>query len=504
MAGTPQLVAIAEPDPAGARPRPGPPDSTSAAFADWRELIAAGGADAVVLALGGRAQVEPAAAATAAGLAVLVEKPPGGDLAGAAALARLQPPPAVGFSRRFDPAWRALRPRRARRLPHALELGLAYRRSGWGAHVVSDDALSDLGSHVADLAVGSRARRCPGALLRAEPESAEGELELADGRGSARFAVAQSRPTPSSADSRAARPAYAVAAGGATRSARLGAGPDADALGAVAARRVDGLRRDRRRRGRGRGERRDGVRCQAVLDALRASARADGGWVDVTLRGADDRRRQPGCALGAAHRAAARRGPHAGARGAARAVGDAADGRRRRDRAAARRRLLHAADRPAPGGHRPLLPVRVGPGTQRVEPDLRPIERQRLVRRLGGRAGASCWSTPTRGGRRVRSTGRCSCGWQLHNRVTMRRLGSPRTWRQSCGASTGGSRTLDEVYGRPSLRMLKPDGGDAGGGARPCRGGRRSAGADACDPTWSGAISSPPTSGAICSGTAPR
>jgi predicted dehydrogenase len=280
-AGSARIVALAEPDAArrAAAARAAGLDE-AAAFSDWRELVETGAADAVVLALGGRAQVEPAAAATAAGLAVLVEKPPGGDLEGAAALARLEPPPLVGFSRRFDPAWRGLRAAAAAAsAPHALELRLAYRRSAWAPHVVQDDALADMGSHAIDLAAwigGAPVARARCTQL--EDEAAAGELELAGGRGSARFAVGQGHSY--SELGRVAGSATAVRRGGAWRNAlgRLGRGPDAGAL-------VESLAAELAAFARGDGDvatAADGVRCHAVLGALRESAARDGGWVEVT------------------------------------------------------------------------------------------------------------------------------------------------------------------------------------------------------------------------------
>jgi predicted dehydrogenase len=276
-AGTAQLVAIAEPN--GDRREAAARSAgleASAAFADWRDLVTGASVDALVLALGGRAQIEPATVATAAGIAVLVEKPPGGDLDGATALARLRPQPAVGFSRRFDAAWRELRGAGA---PCALELLLAYRRSSWGAHVVRDDALSDLGSHVADLAAwigGSRVARAR--CSRLEPEAAEGLLELDGGRGTARFAVATDRPY---AELGRLDGAARVRRGGWWRNAlgRFGAGPDAAALPrSLAAEMTAFAAGDADVASAA-----DGVRCHAVLDALRASAARGGEWVDVTL-----------------------------------------------------------------------------------------------------------------------------------------------------------------------------------------------------------------------------
>jgi predicted dehydrogenase len=279
-AGTARIVALAEPDGArraAAARAAGLEDG--AAFSDWRELIAAGAVDAVVLALGGREQVEPATAATAAGLAVLVEKPPGGDLEGATALAALEPAPRVGFSRRFDAAWQALRAAAARSsAPHSLELRLAYRRSAWAPHVVEDDALADMGSHAVDLAAwigGAPVARARCARL--EGEAAEGELELAEGRGSARFAVGQARSY--SELGRLAGSSTAVRRGGVWRNAlgRFGRGPDAGVL-------VSSLAAELAAFGRGDGDvatAADGVRCHAVLGALRASAAGAGGWVEV-------------------------------------------------------------------------------------------------------------------------------------------------------------------------------------------------------------------------------
>jgi predicted dehydrogenase len=286
-AGAAQVVAVAEPD-EGRREAAARASGLNddRAFEDWRDLVAAGCADALVLALGGREQVEPAAAAAAAGLAVLVEKPPGGDLAGAAELARLRPPPAVGFSRRFDVAWRGLRDAAANAdPPHALELRLAYRRSGWAAHVVRDDALSDLGTHIADLAAwitGARVARARSSALRRD--AADGELELAGGRGSVRFAVTLERPYAELG--RLAGGAGVVRRGGWWRNAlgRLGTGPDAAALPRCLQEEVAAFARGLAGTG---GEdvatAEDGVRSQAVLEALRASARTGGGWVGVTL-----------------------------------------------------------------------------------------------------------------------------------------------------------------------------------------------------------------------------
>jgi predicted dehydrogenase len=279
-AGTAELVALAEPDPArreaSARAAGLGPD---AAFGDWRDLLTSGWADTLVLALGGRAQVEPAALASAAGLQVLVEKPPGGNLAGARELAHLTPAPAVGFSRRFDPAWSALRDAaRKASPPYELELRLSYRRSAWAPHVVGDDALADLGSHVADLATwiaGGRVARARCTSL--EPRGATGELELPHTLGRVRFAVDQASGYAELG--RLAGSSTIVRRGGSWRNAlsRLERGPDAGvlprSLQAELAALADG--------NDDLATAEDGVRCHEVLDAMRASAAADGVWMEV-------------------------------------------------------------------------------------------------------------------------------------------------------------------------------------------------------------------------------
>ncbi len=166
-----------------------------------------------------------------------------------------------------------------------LELRIAYRRSAWAPHTVSDDALADLGSHAADLTAwigGGPVARARCAVLR--PDAAEGELELAEGRGSARFAVAQGRPYAELGRLGGGGPT--VRRGGPWRNAlaRLGAGPDASALVRSLTAELAAFA------GRARGEdagdlasAEDGVRCHAVLEALRASAARGAEWVGVTL-----------------------------------------------------------------------------------------------------------------------------------------------------------------------------------------------------------------------------
>ena len=112
-----------------------------------------------------------------------------------------------------------------------------------------------------------------------------------------------------------------------------------------------------------------------------------------------------------------------------------------------------------PTGRRPSRTGRFYPfvwngAAQRVEPDLRPVEH-------------SVWCAASEAGKRVvlidpyeghpggKVEGAVLCGWQLHNRVTLRRLGLPEELAGELRREHGGSDTLDEVYGRPSLRMLR-------------------------------------------------
>src|SRR5207248_3840374 len=135
-----RLAAVADLDPARCvAVAPGVP-----AYEDAEALVSAGGIDAVVVATPVGAHLADARAA--AGLPALVEKPPARDAAEARLLAGLDPPPRIGFNRRFDPALR----RPEGRLD--LRLVLHYRRASWRPLQVRDEALLDLGPHAVDLA----------------------------------------------------------------------------------------------------------------------------------------------------------------------------------------------------------------------------------------------------------------------------------------------------------------------------------------------------------------
>ena len=207
-AGGVTLAGIADPD-AGRRrslaalittTAIGPPDGAEVrAFADAVALVAGGEVDGLIVASPASAHVTDAVEAAAAGIPTLVEKPPALDGDQAALLAALDPPPWVGFNRRFDPG--AARVRAAVRAavragePLDLVLEIGYRRAGWAPHAVRDDALLDLGPHLVDWA-----RWVGGADVvsvdRAElgSERVAVDLTLGGGRGRARLRAATDRP----------------------------------------------------------------------------------------------------------------------------------------------------------------------------------------------------------------------------------------------------------------------------------------------------------------------
>ncbi len=178
------LTAVADVDAARcARVAPGLPSYRSA-----EALLAAEEVDAVVLATPPGDHLPGARAAAAAGVPALVEKPPAPDLAGAAELAALDPPPWIGFQRRFRPELEALRARFHDAEEPNLTLELASNRVAWDAYVSRDDALADLAPHLVDLAAWLTGRPVRVVSASVEPSRAELHLEL-DG-GTARVVCA--------------------------------------------------------------------------------------------------------------------------------------------------------------------------------------------------------------------------------------------------------------------------------------------------------------------------
>jgi predicted dehydrogenase len=166
---------------------------TVPAYPDAQSMIAAGGIDAIVLATPAATHLRDARRATAAGLPTLVEKPPALNAGDAAALATLDPSPWVGFNRRFDPLLRRLRARVPATGFLKLSLDLHYETGSWRPHVVDDDAVLSVGTHLIDLArwlTASDVRRVRARELSATRAAMELELD----RATARLSCATDRP----------------------------------------------------------------------------------------------------------------------------------------------------------------------------------------------------------------------------------------------------------------------------------------------------------------------
>jgi predicted dehydrogenase len=115
-------------------------------------LLAGAEVDAVVAASPVTSHLDDATRAAAAGVAVLVEKPPAPDASGARDLAVLRPAPWAAFNRRFEAGALAARDRVPPTGDLDIRLEIAYRRRSWRAITVHDDALLDLGPHLIDWA----------------------------------------------------------------------------------------------------------------------------------------------------------------------------------------------------------------------------------------------------------------------------------------------------------------------------------------------------------------
>src|SRR2546426_608765 len=117
-----------------------------------RDLISAGGLDALVISTPTRFHLADARCAAEAGLPALVEKPPGLNAGEVSALQALNPPPWIAFNRRFEPGIAALKEALPCDASLHLRLELHYRRNSWKSFDMQDDVLLDLGPHLIDLA----------------------------------------------------------------------------------------------------------------------------------------------------------------------------------------------------------------------------------------------------------------------------------------------------------------------------------------------------------------
>lgn len=150
-----RFVAVADPDGHRRREvarRASGPDLAVVPFPDAAALLADAEVDGIVLASPAAHHVADAERAVAAGIPVLVEKPPALSADGAAALVALGPLVHVGLNRRFDAAVRAVRHDVPTEGLLDLRLEISYRRASWAAHTVRDEVLLDLVPHLVDLA----------------------------------------------------------------------------------------------------------------------------------------------------------------------------------------------------------------------------------------------------------------------------------------------------------------------------------------------------------------
>ncbi|MGI8461776.1 MAG: Gfo/Idh/MocA family protein [Solirubrobacterales bacterium] len=138
--------------------------------------------DVLVVASPPQLHVEHAELAAEAGVPALVEKPPGRGTEEAKRLTRLSQPAWIGFNRRFSHL-RTVADLVPERGALSLTLRISYRRASWRAHEVEDDALDDLGPHLADLAAclfGGRLSEARASSV--SPEHAEVEFRGERGR----------------------------------------------------------------------------------------------------------------------------------------------------------------------------------------------------------------------------------------------------------------------------------------------------------------------------------
>lgn len=187
-----ELAAVAEPDPSR-RAQIARLGGQVPAFADAATLVRDVPVDGLVLATPVGAHLADATTAAEAGVTVLVEKPPAADRAEALRLAALTPAPWIAFNRRFESGPQRLRASLATDAEILIELELRYRRRGWGAHAVADDALLDLGPHLIDLARWLASAEIT-QVRQASVAPDRAAFDLVVGRARARVRCATDRP----------------------------------------------------------------------------------------------------------------------------------------------------------------------------------------------------------------------------------------------------------------------------------------------------------------------
>jgi predicted dehydrogenase len=277
-----RLAAVADPEPTRASVAP----EGVATHPSASDMIEARGIDAVILATPVASHVAYAREAAAAGLACLVEKPPAPDLEGALQIAAIDPPPWIGFNRRFGRELRPVRESVPPAEPFRLDLRLHYRRGSWAPFAVDDDVLLDLGPHLLDLA-GWLARAAVSEVRTRHLTATRARLELrfAENRGSATIDCATDRLHSEvvAVHDETGRRIVRTSAGG-LRAAVVGRlrPPSEHPLVASLSAELEsfaGVVRGERRPDLGTAH--DGVKVMAAIEAARRSAANDGTWETV-------------------------------------------------------------------------------------------------------------------------------------------------------------------------------------------------------------------------------
>jgi predicted dehydrogenase len=178
-----RLVAVADRDEARARRLVDCP-----VFGSAEDLLERVSVQLLVVATPAAAHAANARVAAEHGVLALVEKPPAADSEQAAALAALDPAPAVGFNRRFEPCYRSARAATEGIADLRVDLRFSTRPAAWDAYEASDGPLPDLGTHVVDLAGWITGRRITSVAVEeatplrwvfaAELENAKARLEV--------------------------------------------------------------------------------------------------------------------------------------------------------------------------------------------------------------------------------------------------------------------------------------------------------------------------------------
>jgi predicted dehydrogenase len=258
-----------------------------AAFRSAAELLAAGAADALVLATPAEAHLPDAREAAGAGVPTLIEKPPAATLAEALELARLEPAVSFGFNRRFEPDLRRLREAVPADARIELRLELRTRPGSWRSYVADDDVLLDLGPHLIDLVRWLSGAEVDRVRATLDASTALVELELAGARGRAKVTCADGPYRERVQVETSGRHLGRYMTGGPLAALRqlLGGSRRAHPLVPSLARQVEAFaRRARRQAAPELAGPADGVAVMAVVEAARASADAEGAWLPIEPR----------------------------------------------------------------------------------------------------------------------------------------------------------------------------------------------------------------------------